>query len=117
MARALSRSRPICRGNPPAPSPQAIISSSTMATPISSPALQKFQVGGGCWCGPAYYAGASGGIVFYQAGGDVLRSFGVDTSAHPKLTQLATGTTGAGYGGSFPIVSSNGSAGGPAVAG
>lgn len=80
-------------------------------------ALQKFQVGGGCWCGPAYYAGAgaSGGIVFYQAGGDLLRSFSVDTSANPKLTQLAAGTTGAGYGGSFPIVSSNGSTAGTAV--
>ena len=36
--------------------------------------FQKFQIGGGCWCGPAYYVGPSGGIVYYQAGGDVLRS-------------------------------------------
>ncbi len=70
--------------------------------------LQKFQVGGGCWCGAAYYVGPGGGIVYYQSGGDVLRSFSVATGATPKLTQLATGTTGAGYGGSFPVVSSNG---------
>lgn len=78
-------------------------------------ALQKFQVGGGCWCGPAYYVGPSGGIVYYQSGGDVLRSFSVATGSNPKLTQLAAGTTGAGYGGSFPIVSSNGSTSGTAV--
>jgi len=78
-------------------------------------ALQKFQVGGGCWCGPAYYVGPSGGIVYYQTDGDVLRSFSVATGSTPKLTQIATGTTGAGYGGSFPVVSSNGSAPNTAV--
>jgi len=72
-------------------------------------ALQKFQVGGGCWCGPAYYGGPNGGIVYYQAGGDVLHAFSVATGANPKLTEVATGTTSAGYGGSFPVVSSNGS--------
>ena len=77
--------------------------------------LQKFQVGGGCWCGPAYYVGPSGGIVYYQSGGDVLRSFSVATGATPKLTQLAMGTTGAGYGGSFPVVSSNGATAGTGV--
>jgi hypothetical protein len=71
--------------------------------------LQKIQVGGGCWCGPAYFVGASGGIVYYQSGGDVLRSFSVATGSSPKLTQVSAGTTGAGYGGSFPVVSSNGS--------
>jgi len=77
--------------------------------------LQKFQVGSGCWCGPAYYVGPSGGIVYYQAGSDVIRSFSVETDATPKLTQLATGTTNAGYGGSFPIVSSNGNTANTAV--
>ncbi|HUJ46488.1 MAG TPA: hypothetical protein VLV55_05095 [Rhizomicrobium sp.] len=71
--------------------------------------LQEFQVGGGCWCGPAYYAGASGGVVYYQAGGDELRAFSVETDSTPKLKQIAHGTTSAGYGGSFPVVSSNGS--------
>jgi hypothetical protein len=77
-------------------------------------ALQKFQIGNGCWCGAAYYvgpgSGANAGIVYYQADGDVLRSFRVGTGAAPRLVPLATGTTGAGYGGSFPVVSSNGSA-------
>jgi hypothetical protein len=71
--------------------------------------LQKFQVGSGCWCGAAYYAAASGGIVYYQAGGDVLRAFSVSTGATPKLTGVADGTSSVGSGGSFPVVSSNGS--------
>jgi hypothetical protein len=71
--------------------------------------LQKFQVGGGCWCGPAYYLSPGGtGIVFYQSGGDVLRSFTVETDNTPKLNASKQGTTSAGYGGSFPVVSSNG---------
>ncbi len=77
--------------------------------------LQKFNVGGGCWCGAAYYGGASGGIVYYQADNDALRAFSVDTSASPKLTQIAAGTSSAGYGGSFPVISSNGSTPGTAV--
>ena len=71
-------------------------------------ALQKIQIGGGCWCGPAYYGGPSGGIVYYQGGGDVLRAYSVETGERRSSTQIATSTTGAGYGGSFPVVSSNG---------
>jgi hypothetical protein len=71
-------------------------------------ALQSFQVGGGCWCGPAYFAGAGGGILYYQAGGDVLHAFRVVADAKPKLREIAAGTSGAGYGGSFPVVSSSG---------
>ena len=74
----------------------------------SNKPLQKFQVGSGCWCGAAYYGAASGGIVYYQAGGDVLRAFSVSTGATPKLTDVADGTSSAGSGGSFPVVSSNG---------
>ena len=37
------------------------------------------------------------------------------TGATPALTQSATGTTGAGYGGSLPIVSSNGATPGTGV--
>lgn len=78
--------------------------------------LQKFQVGGGCLCGPALYIiGPSGILIYYQAGGDVIRSFSVASGSVPKLTQLATGTTTAGDGGSFPIVSSNGSSSSTAV--
>jgi hypothetical protein len=77
-------------------------------------ALQKFNIGG-CWCGPAYYGSATGGIVYYQGGGTTLRAYSVDTSATPKLTQIAQSSdTGAG-GGSFPVISSNGTTAGTAV--
>jgi hypothetical protein len=63
----------------------------------------------GCWCGAAYYVGPHNAArVFYQGSGDVLRAFSVDTSATPSLTDVADGTSGAGFGGSFPVVSSNG---------
>jgi hypothetical protein len=72
-------------------------------------ALQTVNVpSGGCWCGPAYYVGPSGGLVYYQGSGDVLRAYKVATGATPSLTDTADGTSGAGFGGSFPIVSSNG---------
>lgn len=70
-------------------------------------ALQKISVGG-CWCGPAYYVGPSGGVVFYQGDGNPLRAFSVATSGTPQLTQVATSSDGGGFGGSFPVVSSNG---------
>lgn len=67
------------------------------------------QVGiSSCWCGPAYYVGPSGGVVFYQGFGDVLKSYAVATGATPSLTLAHQGTTSAGFGGSFPVVSSNG---------
>ncbi|HWA03561.1 MAG TPA: hypothetical protein VG819_08535 [Rhizomicrobium sp.] len=79
-------------------------------------ASQPLQVisEGACWCGPAYYEGPSGGIVFYQ-GGDVLRAYSVNTGATPSLTLTASGTSGAGGGGSFPIVSTNGSMAGTGI--
>ncbi|HTT96544.1 MAG TPA: hypothetical protein VMF58_00730 [Rhizomicrobium sp.] len=61
-----------------------------------------------CWCGPAYYVGPSGGVVFYQ-GWDVLKSYAVATGSTPSLTKTNSGTVGSGFGGSFPVVSSNGS--------
>jgi hypothetical protein len=71
--------------------------------------------GGGTWGGPAYYGAPAGGIVYAQINGDVLRAFSVATGATPALTQVAAGTSGAGYGGSLPIVSSNGVTAGTAV--
>jgi hypothetical protein len=70
-------------------------------------ALQKLSLGG-CWCGSAFYVGPSGPVVFYQGNGDVLRAFSVATGSSPSLTQIGQTTDGAGSGGSFPIVSSNG---------
>ncbi|HLY04509.1 MAG TPA: hypothetical protein VKR31_02065 [Rhizomicrobium sp.] len=71
--------------------------------------------GGGTWGGPAYYGGPNGGLVYVQIDGDVLRSFSVSTGSNPALTPAATGTSDAGYGGSLPIVSSNGATSGTAV--
>ena len=71
--------------------------------------------GNGIWGGPAYYGPPSGGLVYVQINGDVLRAFSVATGAAPALTQVAAGTSAAGYGGSLPIVSSNGATVGTGV--
>jgi hypothetical protein len=81
-------------------------------------ALQSQRLGGsggGLWGGPAYYGGPNGGLVYAQINGDVLRGFSVATGSQPALTQVATGTSSAGYGGSLPIVSSNGATSGTGV--
>jgi len=76
-------------------------------------AMQALPAGGnGLWGGPAYYSGPNGPVVYAQTGGDLLRAYGVATSAKPALTQTASGTTNAGYGGSLPVVASHGSADG-----
>ena len=72
--------------------------------------LQKISTGAGCWCGPAYYQGPNGGVVFYQGSGDNIRAYSVATGATPHLTQTVVGDSdGGGFGGSFPVVSTNGS--------
>ncbi|HEX4080552.1 MAG TPA: hypothetical protein VHX61_16950 [Rhizomicrobium sp.] len=71
--------------------------------------------GGGLWGGPAYYNGPGGGMVYAQINDGVLRGFSVNTGSKPSLTQVAEGTSNAGYGGSLPIVSSNGSTSGTGV--
>lgn len=73
------------------------------------------HIGGGLWGGPAYYGSATGGMVYAQIDHGVLRAFKVATGAQPALTQFAQGTSAAGYGGSLPIVSSNGQNPGTAV--
>ena len=65
--------------------------------------------GQGLWGGPAYYYGPGGGLVYVQTNASVLRAFSLSTGAQPTLTEVASGTSIAGYGGSLPIVSSNGS--------
>ncbi|MEJ0046172.1 MAG: hypothetical protein WDN04_08685 [Rhodospirillales bacterium] len=64
--------------------------------------------GGGVWGGPAYFNGPGGPTVFTQASGDVLRGWAVATGATPSLTNTLNGSITAGFGGSMPIVSSNG---------
>jgi hypothetical protein len=72
--------------------------------------------GSGVWGGPAYYEGSAGGVVLYQVTSGVLRAFAVSTGAHPKLTGTVQGTTAAGFGGSLPIVASDGRQAGTGVA-
>lgn len=72
------------------------------------PPLQKISTGAACWCGAAFYNGPSGPMVFYQGNGDNLRGYSVDTGATPSLTNTVSASGGGGFGGSFPIVSSNG---------
>ena len=81
-------------------------------------ALQATRVkssGSGVWGGPAYYAGPNGPVVFYQVNSDVLRAYNVNGGANPTLTPRNQGTSTAGYGGSMPVVSSNGAAANSAV--
>ncbi len=82
----------------------------------AAPVVQarRISYGSGVWGGPAYFDGPAGPTVFYQINGDVLRAFCAPAVA-PSLKLAAQGTTGAGYGGSQPIVSSNGSAAGTGV--
>jgi len=78
--------------------------------------LQQYTVGTSwCACGPAYYMGPNGGLVYYQPASGVIHAFSVSTAKHPSLTDVADGTTNAGGGGSFPVVSSNGSTAGTGV--
>lgn len=71
--------------------------------------------GGGLWGGPAYYGGPNGGMVYAQIGDGKLLGFSVGTGSSPSLTQVAAGSTYAGYGGSLPIVSSNGATAGTGI--
>ena len=81
-------------------------------------ALQSIRVsysGNGLWGGPAFYNSPNGPMVYYQVNGDVLHGYLLNTSATPSLTNTVNGTTTAGYGGSTPIVSSNGTTPGTGV--
>jgi hypothetical protein len=79
--------------------------------PNNAGALQALSVGPvgfGVRGGPAYYDGPSGPTVYLQITNDVLRSYALTTGTQPSLTQAAVGTSQGEYGGSLPIVSSNG---------
>ncbi len=82
-------------------------------TPNDGGAMQAITVTArtraGLWGGPAYYDGAKGPTIYTQTDTDVLRAYTVSTTGTAALTATVTGTTLAGYGGSMPIVSSNGS--------
>jgi hypothetical protein len=78
-------------------------------------AIRLSSSGNGIWGGPSYWNGPAGPTVFVQINGDVLRSYSVSTGSTPTMTAQKTGTTGAGYGGSFSVVSSNGATPGTGV--
>jgi hypothetical protein len=85
-------------------------------TPKDAGALQAQSAGGhGLWGGPAFYNGPVGPTVFTQTGGDVLRAWTLAAVGNPSLTNTVNGTSGGGYGGSLPIVSSNGATAGTGV--
>jgi hypothetical protein len=75
---------------------------------------KRIGYGSGVWGGPAYYDGPAGPTVFYQIDGDVLRAFSTPATP-PTLKPTVTGTSGAGYGGSLPIISSHGATPGTGV--
>ncbi len=80
--------------------------------PRDAGALQSQYGGGGVWGGPAYYDGPNGPTVFTQGDGDVLKAWSVNSGSSPSLTEYLTGNSAGGYGGSLPIVSSNGASNG-----
>jgi len=86
--------------------------------PHNSGALQTIklgQPGHGVRGGPAYFNGYAGPTVYLQIDSDVLRAFALTGGTTPSLAQSATGTSRGAYGGSLPIVSSNGDAAGSGI--
>jgi len=86
--------------------------------PHNGGALQAISLGTpgiGVRGGPAYFAGPAGPTVYLQITSDVLRAFALTGGSQPTLTQSATGNSPGAYGGSLPIVSSNGAAAGTGI--
>jgi hypothetical protein len=80
-------------------------------TPGDTAPIQTLSLGsnyGGLWGGPAFYDGPAGPRIFVQVSYGVLRAFSVSTGAPPALKDVLKGRSAAGFGGSIPIVSSNG---------
>jgi hypothetical protein len=81
--------------------------------PNDAGVLQEQYAGGnGLWGGPAFFNGTNGPMVFAQTDSDVMRGYAVATTGTPSLTPTLSGTTSAGYGGTTPVISSNGTANG-----
>lgn len=81
--------------------------------------LQEFNKGG-CWCGPAYFGGSDGNPYVVTGGNKGITSWQLQTS--PTVQLVEKSTTGPGVvqglpdnGGSFPVVSSNGTTAGSAI--
>jgi hypothetical protein len=80
-----------------------------------SGALEVIDAGNGVWGGPAYYNGPNGPTIYTQGDFENLQSWSVTTGNTPALTPVAQGNSVGGYGGSLPIVSSNGATAGTGV--
>jgi hypothetical protein len=75
---------------------------------------------GGCWCGPAYFVGSDGSPYVITGGGNGITSWTL-TSPAAQLVQQTSGPWSAtdglpDYGGAIPVVSSNGTTAGTAIA-
>ncbi len=75
---------------------------------------------GGCWCGPAYFVGSDGNPYVITGGGNGITSWKL-TSPAAQLVQQSSApwsvTDGLpDYGGAIPVVSSNGTTAGTAIA-
>lgn len=76
---------------------------------------------GGCWCGPAYFVGADGNPYVVTGGGNGVTSWQLQLTPTVQLVQetstpyyVADGLPD--YGGTIPVISSNGTAAGTAIA-
>jgi hypothetical protein len=75
---------------------------------------------GGCWCGPAYFVGSDGNPYVLTGGGNGITSWKL-TSPAAQLVQQTSASWSAtnglpDYGGAIPVVSSNGTTAGTAIA-
>ncbi|MGA8432425.1 MAG: hypothetical protein WB729_21540 [Candidatus Sulfotelmatobacter sp.] len=81
--------------------------------------LQTIQQGV-CWCGPGYFTGSDGNPYVLTGGGSGIISWQLQLSPTPQLVQKSATTFGIAnglpwYGGSIPVVSSNGTVAGSAI--
>ncbi|HEY4901923.1 MAG TPA: hypothetical protein VIH89_00480 [Candidatus Sulfotelmatobacter sp.] len=81
--------------------------------------LQTVQQGA-CWCGPGYFTGADGNPYVLTGGGSGIISWQLQLTPTPQLVQKSATTFGIAnglpwYGGSIPVVSSNGTIAGTAI--
>jgi hypothetical protein len=75
---------------------------------------------GGCWCGPAYFVGSDGNPYVITGGGNGITSWKLTAPAAQLVQQTSAPwsvTDGLpDYGGAIPVVSSNGTTAGTAIA-
>ena len=74
---------------------------------------------GGCWCGPAYYVGSDGNPYVLTGGGNGITGWQLTLPAVQLVEKSAAPSSSTDglpdYGGSIPVVSSNGTTAGTAI--